>query len=417
MDEPELHRVVIPRVVVPERGRVALGRAEWTALRHSPTFWRLVDDGVVSVTTRPDEGAVLNGAHLVGRALCDATVLECTEKIPGALLSLAAAALDALSVKDIPAPATELGPLMVLLVRRFVDAVRTYVSDGRNWTYVTQRRVSALIGGRLHVPSTVRLRAQGLRHVVAFDRFAIDHATETNQVIFAGLREVETLSRLLPIDAAILADARAMSLFFDDCRLPQMLFGTRASLASRAQRLADRGDEGAPRHLLQLAALLLGHHSFDAGAPLTEAATPVSWFVNLETLFEQAVRRTLTQHVSLPARVFKGGSTGRAVFPDKSILKVDPDLVIQTITGCVVGDVKYKDWNASATPPDIYQLLVHARTFAAHAAFLVYPSDAFKQVPLGTATTGARTWLFAVDVRDLDSSVIALRDALPLCNG
>ena len=67
------------------------------------------------------------------------------------------------------------------------------------------------------------------------------------------------------------------------------------------------------------------------------------------------------------------------------------------VTGVqAIGDVKYKMWDGSASNPDVYQL--HAATYRATTAFLVFPHDAFIARDLGTSATGCRKGLFAVDI-------------------
>lgn len=77
-----------------------------------------------------------------------------------------------------------------------------------------------------------------------------------------------------------------------------------------------------------------------------------------------------------------------------------------------VGDVKYKSWAGSASAPDLYQLLVHAKTYDAERCFLVYPHDTFGVKRLGVASTGCDTWLFTVDVRALESDLPRLLAAV-----
>jgi 5-methylcytosine-specific restriction endonuclease McrBC regulatory subunit McrC len=84
----------------------------------------------------------------------------------------------------------------------------------------------------------------------------------------------------------------------------------------------------------------------------------------------------------------------------------DPDIVIYATEATHVGDVKYKDWErAAGARADLYQLLVHAAAFDGESSFLVYPHDKFEAVELGDAVTGSTCSLFAVDVRDVPSSV------------
>jgi hypothetical protein len=92
-----------------------------------------------------------------------------------------------------------------------------------------------------------------------------------------------------------------------------------------------------------------------------------------------------------------------AVFAGTGTLGADPDLVIGNPPAVAVGDVRYKAWEGTAKPRDLYQLRVHAATFGTDEAFLVYPSDGFQEVDLARSSTGCRTRIFAIDVRDVQS--------------
>lgn len=396
---------------VPERGSLDLGTSEWSLLRSHDAFWRLVDARIVSVTAGRSGKATLNGTSFVGRASIGALTLECSEKVPGALLGLLATTSASFRGVTAPAPATDLGETVQLLVEAFVSEVRRYVGAGRDWRYEDRRYVSSLIGGRLHLPSTVHLRARGITHKVAFDRSEISHATPTNRVVLAGLREVEVLAGLVHLPAKMLTAARTMALFFEDCRDDVVMFGERSDLADTARDLADVSARAEDELMLSLASVLLTHTSFEV-AETKPGTVPLSWFVNLERLFEKAVIEALAVLTPDSVRVSKGGPLGKSTF-SSGLLAADPDLVVRGVTTCI-GDVKYKSWSKTAAPSDLYQLLVHAAVFRSGEAFLVYPSDAYEEVDLGDAVTDTHVRLFAVDIRDVANGVAEIWNAMKL---
>jgi 5-methylcytosine-specific restriction endonuclease McrBC regulatory subunit McrC len=393
-------------ITVTERGHTEITQAEWSALRASEAFWRLVESKALAVTALPDNRARLDGSNLVGRALCGGLIIEIREKIQGALLSLLKAGSPSLKTVAAEAPLTELGPLIALLAQAFVDEIRSYVSRGREWVYESQRRRSSTIGGRLNISETMRLRASGLRYLASFDRQTISHATEMNRLLYAGLREIEVLARLVPIGDNLLSSARAMSLFFEDCRDAEIIFGSSDMLARSTQALRESGNYEEYDGMLALAGILLSHNSFDPADPLPGVA-PFSWFVNLANLFENAVRRVLIEIVAEGSHVTPGRTSSLSVFPAASMLVADPDIVVDTLSGVIVGDVKYKYWSGSADASDLYQLLIHASAFNAERTFLVFPSDSYSEICLGRAVSGPMTWLFAVDVRNLEAGLTA----------
>jgi 5-methylcytosine-specific restriction endonuclease McrBC regulatory subunit McrC len=299
---------------------------------------------------------------------------------------------------------TELGDTVALIVRAFVAEVRRYVGAGREWRYEQRRMVSSLAGGRLNVPATISLRSRGLRHLMAFDTPTVTRAIEINRVIFAALSEVEVLAKLVSIDPITVAGARAMSMYFDDCRDAESIYATRTKLVQRVNDVLDDPVWSAHRDMLSFAGVLLSHGSLEPASPLT-GVVPISWFVNLENLFERAVRQELALACGSEATVGEGSSYRRMVFPVVGSNQANPDLFVQLVSDAVVGDVKYKTWTRTASPSDLYQLLVHASAFDSARAFLVYPSDRFDQVEMKVATTGAQVWLFAIDIRSIASDL------------
>jgi McrBC 5-methylcytosine restriction system component len=108
-----------------------------------------------------------------------------------------------------------------------------------------------------------------------------------------------------------------------------------------------------------------------------------------------------------PGTVHAGGLSGRESRIFEKVADeytANPDLILTAQTGFVaVGDAKYKVWNASPSNPDLYQLLVHSGTYGASTAFLIFPHDTFISRDLGEPRMmGRRTWLFAVDIRELE---------------
>jgi 5-methylcytosine-specific restriction endonuclease McrBC regulatory subunit McrC len=157
----------------------------------------------------------------------------------------------------------------------------------------------------------------------------------------------------------------------------------------------------------------LSHNSFDPGAALPGIA-PFSWFVNLAVLFESAVRQRLAAIIADGLQVTPGRVSRLSVFPDSAILVADPDMVVSSSSFAIAGDVKYKNWYGTAEASDLYQLLIHARAFDANRAFLIFPSDSYAEIHLGPAVTGCETWLFTIDVRNVDAGLRAACESMSI---
>jgi 5-methylcytosine-specific restriction endonuclease McrBC regulatory subunit McrC len=395
-----------PVLTIPERGHREIEVQTWETLSKHPEVWRMIDQKIISATQLSAQKVRLTGSCFVGRIVLDDFILEVGEKIEGSLASLLAyATFGSFRVEQYIGPASTLGALLNLLVRQFLIALHSYVSRGREFVYEQKRMRGSLASGRLNITGTVGLRARGLRHVLAYDRPTITHKTAKNRIIAAAIFELERLSEVVKLESVDLATARGLSLLFDDCKDQEVLFGERERFVILAHRLLSLG-EVRDKDLIALASVILAHQSFDHGSP-TRAVMPRAWFLNLENLFEVAGRQVISKVYSGATQ--KAGESQRRnrIFekaPEE--YKANPDFILSSAKGIeAVGDVKYKVWTESPPPTDLYQLLVHAETYKAQIAFLVFPHDSYVFRDLGKSTTGCHTWLIAVDVRNLENDL------------
>jgi hypothetical protein len=139
---------------------------------------------------------------------------------------------------------------------------------------------------------------------------------------------------------------------------------------------------------------------------------PMSWFVNLEELFERLLRKLVSDALGEDAKVggalkWPGGSRPPPLFAEHSRRYTsNPDLVILQNGSIIIGDAKYKDFDKWPGASDVYQLISHAAACGAERAALFYPSDnGLTITPLGLAATGCRTWAFGIDLSDPVESV------------
>ena len=394
-------------IAVPERGHVDLPQSIWEKMESVQGFRRLLDRGVLAATLLPGRGVRLHGSCYVGRAQCGEVVLEFREKIDGALVSLLGHAThDAFKMERAEAPASELGDLAALLIHQFLTSVTTYVSRGRHFHYAVEQRTGSLVGGSLDITRSIQLRARGLGHLLVFDKNTVSHNTPVNRIIFAALREIERLNRLIKIPSDDIVRARGLAMLFADCRDAEILFSRRTSFVDQAEALLATALPVFVRDMVALAGVVLAHESFENSAETT-AAVPRTWFLNLEALFETAVRNVLAASLRASHCMTRGGEHGKRVFERVRVEYIaHPDLVISQVGGVeAVGDVKYKNWGGSAAGGDVYQLLVHAAAFQCRRAFLVFPSDGYEVRRLGDAATGCDVTFFTVDVRNLHRDV------------
>lgn len=380
---------------VPERGYTDIDQDTWSRLEASPEFRRLHAQRVVEVTYRGNGRVRLRGTCYVGSALCGEIHLQCTEKVEGALASLLRfASRKAFRVANAQGAASELNSLIVLLIQQFLDATTRYASSGRKFSYVRQLFVGSLVGGKIDVTRSIRLRARGLGHLLAFEKQSASYNTPLNQTVLAALSEVERLGHVVELPDEVRAKARGLALLFSDSRDVRFLNRERSFLAAQAYQLSRTERDEATSDMIALASVVLAHESFDALSNLP-SGLPRTWFLNLEKLFETAVRNILRE-LYVDHSVFRGEDHPEAIFNGVGAYRANPDIVAIGNSDRLIADVKYKVFDGAASASDIYQLLAHAGAFRASRAFLIYPSDQFFHEPLGSSRDGILVSVFGV---------------------
>lgn len=410
------------QIVATERRARRLTSDEWASISGNRAFWRLVEEGFVGISQRGPADYHIRGQQYVGRAIVGDVEILVQEKVSGSLAAMLTFAIPSdVVIQRAESPAAAFDALSRALMTHFVEAAGRYIADRRMPQYEYQPAVGVSLGGSLDIPRTIRLHAKGLDQLLAFDRGRVVRDTPLDHVTLAALDEIDRAGSTLRLDPKTLYDARWLAGALDEVR------GERYQLASKTDCL-DAADEIAASaetseldaDLARLAAVVLLHHGF-AFTPESEALVPRAWFINLEALFEQAVRRRLQQLLGRN-RVDRGRTLSRRLFvtgTDSS--NVNPDVVVHD--GVVVhaaADVKYKslrephDLSAASGDPgerkkaaraDLYQLLVHSKSIGARRAFLVYASDGDCRIRYhGRASTGA-TWTAEVRVSALEDDL------------
>ena len=277
-------------VRVPERGHSEVDVAAWHRLSASSEFWELVERKYLAVSSlRRGRVRLMGGSH-VGRAHINGVALELHEKVPDVLASLLRyLGHGSLRTLKTASPLSDLNELAKFLVHTFLVAVREYVGRGRERRYLSELHVGSLVGGRIDVTRTLRLRARGLPHLAAFDRNELVFDTPLNRVVYAALLEAERLDRVLLLSPRDLAAARALSVAFADCRDAREVRLKREAVVQYAADVAERTEDPTRRDLATLAGAVLSHESFSL-VDLSGRLAPSAWFLNLETLFESSVR-------------------------------------------------------------------------------------------------------------------------------
>ncbi len=350
----------------------------------------------------------------MGRAVIAGNVLQASEKVQGSFEALVRRiGIGSANIIPAPAPISNDDHTAALLVSLFVRSVRRYLTGHKQVAYRQQPERGALVGGRLDIAGTAKLRARGMMHQAAFFRTVLSADLPVNHAIYGALMEVERLAALLPIDAADISSARALRMGMSECltgamstpRLKLVQVAIRESVANANRpALAD---------VASLSAAILDSAGFGGDYGWARTVNR-SWFVNLENMFERAARSAVK--AALPGHDVTGPTERPSLFD--SLLgryRANPDIVVKAGEVLAIGDAKYKDLNEWPSAGDVYELIAHASAYGATKAFLIYPASPKRELRnLGNASTGCEVWAAAVPLDDMDVGVCELLSNLGL---
>jgi 5-methylcytosine-specific restriction endonuclease McrBC regulatory subunit McrC len=371
-------------------------------------FWRLVESKIIQAEASNSGKWRLKGTCYVGRALIGQMVLEIDEKFAGAFNTLVGlGALRAPKIARTPSPVTKSTGSTAVLISLFIRAVRSYLSGFKKVSYVDVADAGTIVGGRLDVTRTIRLRAKGMGHQVAFYRSVLTADLPFNRCIFAALREVERLARISQIALSDVATARALRAALSEC-LPGVLLTQPKELAQMAAHEAShRHARPEVSDVISLAGAVLDAAGFGA-THNWQRRVEHSWFINLERFFEEAIRNVVHNCLG-PNFIVRSAQERPAIFNSHlGRYRANPDVVIanETHGTLAIADAKYKDFTDWPIASDVHELLAHAAAYGAPKAFFFYPDDKqFTVRTLGTSVTNCKVWAFGVTFASFSSDV------------
>lgn len=394
-------------VSVPERGVAEIGSEDWASLRDDSRFRRLVEDKILFVEGLSGTTSRLRGSCYVGRASIGDRILEVREKFPGALAALVGyGALEKPLIERIPSPVDPTTRSTAILVAMFLTAARIYLSNWKATRYTRVPDEGALIGGRLDIVKTASLRARGLRHKAAFDHTVLSADVPLNRCVYGALCEIERLAEVVEIPLVQVAQARALRLGLSEC-LTHVLKARSGELAEVAATCAeDMTYREEMRDVASLAGAVLDAAGF-GGTNASSRTVARSWFVNLENLFEKAVRNLIRLSLAEVAVVSSAKKRPPLFTRFSDRYCANPDIVIrQGETVVAVADAKYKDFADWPSAPDVHQILAHASAYDAAKAMLFYPVERqTATLDFGVSTTGCRLLMIGVSLADAAADI------------
>jgi len=394
---------------------------EQNAIEHDEGFWRLAEAGYLSCRRTSNDRYEGVGHKYVGRAQTGSLEVRVQEKVPGTLLALVGAATGReLRIEAADSPATDFDAISRHLMSQFTTAASAYVASRRKPRYEYRDAEGPVLSGSLDLARTMRLHARGKLGVFAYRQGAVVRDEPLDRLVLAGLDALDSSAEALKLDVDTLYQARWLAGALEEVRDERFLIATTREFQDSGQEIEMKpGQLEADVDLARLAEVALLHRGFEP--ELSSGGTvPRAWFIDLETLFERAVRTTLFALLA-PLKVDRGETYERRLFTggiDGS--RTHPDIVVHDGRHVgAVGDVKYKNLTAEAEEgmprqgkgrrPDIYQVVVHAASLGSAKAFLVYAGEnAYTSRFLGRSATGCRTWVAQVRPTHLEQDLAAL---------
>jgi len=393
-------------VAVPERSSKEIDADVYRTLENSPDFLHLVESGVFSLVQTKRRKYAISAGPYVGEALLESGLrVRVTEKAVGSLASLVRWALPTdLRLTEAPAPIAPEGTALNVFVERFLDHIGGYLREGRLKQYRDEHLISSSPRGRIDLRGTIRSQARGRTDQIAYARPVLSADILVNRLLGRALTAADSYaSTHQEVDAR--TRARTFAALFDDVgiysfeRMPPEQIHQAFAKAFGDPRVA-----GDLRGALAYGQALILHWGAWTEAP--SGTVPKSFFLKLETLFENAVRGVLRKVLIDP--VADGADLTSPIFPTRvEDYDADPDLVVgHGQSPPVVGDCKYKQVLAVPGHADVYQLLVHAATLGASSAFLIYPGDRFHVSTLGRSVLGIDVNWVEVRLPHLEADII-----------
>ena len=404
------------RIEVRERGRSSISLADFNALNRHPGFEQLIADGIFSLVRTKSAGTAISAGPYVGETIIDGIGrITVQPKVPDALAALLRWSVpkDVRVVGQSSLVGSD-SPVLEHFLAGFLESLAKYLVHGRLKRYRSRRRVSAVPHGRIDVRTSMQLEARGKFGVLAYTERFLDADNALNRFLALALLACEEFC--ISINSpGLLARTRSYMALFEEVSWRSYWSHT----LRKAQELFPLAMEQCPSADSERAVLYGRAILWNLGAWPTDGSSgivvPHSFFLNLETLFEEAVRNVM----AVSYEVVKGSALNEPMFGGipKSYI-ADPDIVVRTPTSFVVADTKYRDLsNGLPGHAELYQLHSHTRTLKGDLAVLIYPAEsvggeAWTLRELGETNDGIKTYVATVDVSRISDSVGRLMNDL-----
>ena len=398
-------------IEIRERSTTPITPEDYRALENEPKFWGLVDAGIVTLERGRLSHYTISAGPYVGQAAIGGLLIRISEKIAGALPALLmfpqevdARVFESQSFLD------RSNLVLRILIDKFLYHLDQYLRAGRLKIYDKVLGVSSLPRGKVLVAKTMRRWAAGRRDQVIY---SYDHLTPDvllNRLIGFALHLIDPMVRGDGKDADRRKRVRVAALLFEDSNWQSLLFMPRPVIdrlyVAASYNTSSFSGLASPARMFAL--------HFGLATSASENRIGYSWFVNLETLFEDCVRESMSLvAIERGLEVTDWRRDRRFVFPTAQKYRAEPDLVAwRGGKPSAVLDAKYKDNDDHPANPDIYQMIAHADAWKVDRTALVYPGTSTNSRSLGVSAGGAALHSLTMDVLHPLASAARLLDSL-----
>lgn len=254
----------------------------------------------------------------------------------------------------------------------YQKALSAYVTGGIERRYIPAEIVTSRPRGKIDIPLTAtRLLSRGRSdQVICVPRVLTDDTPLNRAVSAAAVRAEQILLREDSSDSLRAVRSATMA-----------LSGVRRDIAPDFTSAWGDVDLRRKDHqkLLSLAEMLVQGVPALPPSERQDPAHPMTAWLNVERLFEDAVRTVAQQAVGSLGTVRAGRGDGvkllgrRLDDPVTASKSADPDIVVRHQHGVLLMDAKYRRHEKLFTDSELYQLMAHAAAYKATAAALVAP--------------------------------------------
>ena len=328
----------------------------------------------------------------------DRLVLDVEETFPGTLRACLALSTGGRRAGEQPTRrGTVAVPAWNAVIDRFATDVIAYVRGGPEKRYLQRSTTTAHPRGRIDLArSATRVWSRGRTDLLVCDVRSLTEDTHLNRTLLAATVKAEALALQLGVDEAV-RQLRVASSLLSGARL------------ERAPNLAATRAEANPslphiQSLVALAEVVLNGIPALPPPSLEHAVFPMSAWLNVERIFEDAVRAVTAQAAPM-ATVRAGLGDGVLLLreipgdPSPILHRADPDVVVSRGGRVAILDAKYRRHGDRYSEGELYQLIAHAHAYGAEAAALVAPAvhRSPGSYPIGRDSTGTEFYVIAVD--------------------